>query len=288
MRDSIFKENQQQAQFEKDGFVKIPLLENHQIEQLQELCVSYFPEVSGVFFSSSYLNDASLKKKISKEIIEIIQDKLAKFFINYRSIGAAFLIKGVGAQSEMPMHQDWTIVDESKFYAANIWIPLTPTDAKNGTIEVMKGSHRWNNALRAPTLPFPFEGHQERIKKELTLIETKPGEVVVLNQALIHYSKPNLSDAIRPAITTGIVSKSAPLVFHYWNKEEKDLEKFEQADDFLLEFTDFHQAIFQRPLQGKSLGSIDYQIPKIDESELEDYLKSSTKKSSFFNRIFSR
>jgi hypothetical protein len=292
MKEAIFRDGELQEQFEENGFVKLKVFDVQTIEKLNSLLRGYFPDQVEAFFSSSYLNDFELKKEMSDKILELIQVEVAAKFMNYRSIGAAFLIKGIGMSSEMPMHQDWTIVDESEFYAINMWIPLTNTTIENGTIEVMKGSQKWIEALRAPSLPFPFEGHQERIKKSLTPIEAEIGEVVLLNQAIIHYSKPNLTNEIRPAITVGIISEKAPLIFHYReNYGEDTLEKFEQQDDFLLRFENFHQAIFERPKNANSTGFIPYSIPIVTSQTLDNFLGEEVmlkQKTGLFSRIFKR
>ncbi|MDG1332107.1 MAG: phytanoyl-CoA dioxygenase family protein [Crocinitomicaceae bacterium] len=290
MKEAIFKDETIQNQFEKDGFVKISLLDQSEIDELASMREHYFPEMGSVFFSSSYLDDFDLKTEISDRIKATVQSKIAKYFTNYRLIGAAYLIKGIGPHSEMPMHQDWTIVDESEFYAVNVWIPLTTTNEENGTLELMKGSHRWNSALRAPTLPMSFDGHQHRILPKLTVVEAKLGEVIVLNQATIHYSKPNNTDEIRPAITAALISEKAQLKFHYWDKARNQIEEFSQKDDFLLRFENFMEAIYKRPLMGESLGYFDYVIPEMSEGELNNLLGQSIpkQKPSFLQRIFSR
>ncbi len=290
MREAIFKDEAVQEQFEKDGFVKIALLGEEEIQELDTLRQHYFPEKRNAFFSSSYLEDFDLKTEISDRIKEIIQPKIEEQFENYRLIGAAYLIKGIGPHSEMPMHQDWTIVDEANYYAANVWIPLTDTNEENGTLELMKGSHRWNNALRAPTLPMSFKGLESKILPELTVVNAKVGEVVVLNQATIHYSKPNNSSEIRPAITTGLISAKAPLKFHYWDPERKQIEEFAQNDDFLLRFENFMDAIYNRPLMGESKQFFDYEIPQMTELDLNRHLGKAipVQKVPFLQRIFGR
>lgn len=261
MANAIFKDEALQKQFETDGFVKISLLDHNDIEALKALFQRYFPNPSSGFFSSSYENDYPLKKEISEAIGKIVLPQLEKNFIDYTWFGSAFLSKGNGARSEMPMHQDWTIVDEAQFVALNIWTPLQDTNEENGTLEVIKGSHRWHSELRAPTLPFYYNGFQQELKQYLTCIPVKATEAIVLNQAVIHYSKPNKTSEIRLALTTGIKSKGAPMLFHYWNKEKPDeIEQFRQEDDFLLRFTDFHQTIFQRPVTGESVGTKVFQL----------------------------
>lgn len=286
MKKAILKDEIKQKTFERNGFIKLRLLEHHELKQLQNLCYTYFPDGVEAFFSSSYLDDYDRKLEMSAKVSAIIEEKMNEHFVDFRILGAAFLIKGIGKNSEMPMHQDWTIVDESKYYAANLWIPLTKTDENNGTIEVLLGSHRVNHALRAPTLPFFFSGYEKEIKEKLTVVTAELGEVVLLNQAVIHYSKPNLSNEIRPAVTVGITSKEAPLLFHYWDgQNESEVELFEQEDDFLLRFEDFHEAIYKRPAVGTSKGMIGYDFPKMDDVTLER-LVGPKSKPGFFSRIF--
>ena len=290
MKEPIFKDAETQRKFDEDGFVKISLLSTNELAKLAQMRVEYFPEKGSVFFSSSYLDDFELKKEISDKISDVIRQKLSEKCTNYRLVGSAYLIKGIGQHSEMPMHQDWTIVDESEFYAANVWIPLTDTNEQNGTLELMKGSHKWNDAIRAPTLPMSFDGHQATILPKLTVVEAKLGEVIVLNQATIHYSKPNLTNEIRPAITAGMVSNKAALKFHYFDKEKKQIEEFSQNDDFLLRFVNFMDAIHKRPLMGESKRFFDYSIPTMNEFQLNTHLgqANAKKKPSFFQRIFGR
>lgn len=274
---AIFRNPTQQSQFEADGFLKITLLETSDIEALNTLFKKHFPNPSQDFFSSSYENDFPLKKEISKAIGNIILPRLEKVFVNYTWFGSAFLSKGNGSRSEMPMHQDWTIVDETRFLALNIWTPLQETNEQNGTLEVIKGSHRWHTVLRAPTLPFYFNGYQNQLKQCLTPIPALPGEAVVLNQAVIHYSKPNTTNTIRAAITTGIKTAGAPMLFHYWNKNKpEEIEQFRMDDDFLNSFTEFHQTIFKRPALGTSLGAQPFKLTIPTQEEVTQLVNAQT------------
>ncbi|MBI3519101.1 MAG: phytanoyl-CoA dioxygenase family protein [Bacteroidetes bacterium] len=284
MIPAIFKNKQLQEEFDKNGFVKISLLDQTDVEKLLRLYGHYFPKPSENFFSSSYESDFSLKKEISDAIGEIIFPKLNHVFVDFSWFGSAFLSKGNGARSEMPMHQDWTIVDESKYVALNIWTPLQDTDTYNGTLEVLAGSHKWHDVLRAPTLPFYYNGFQEQLKSKLTILPTKATEAIVLNQAVIHYSKPNKTDKTRIAITTGIKTVNAPMLFHYWDKNIPDvIEQFKQDDDFLLKFTDFHKDIFNRPQIGESIGTESFKYRVADAEEIARLI--SPKKKTLLEKL---
>ncbi len=286
MAKPIFKDTNLQQQFETDGYVKITLLSTENIIALKDLFNNYFPKPSADFFSSSYENDYPRKKEISDAIGKILLPQLENIFIDYTWFGSAFLSKGNGPRSEMPMHQDWTIVDETKFIALNIWTPLQNTTEENGTLEVIKGSHKWHNTLRAPTLPFYFDGYQEQLKNKLTVIPTLATEAVVLNQAIIHYSKANKTTDTRIAITTGIKSKDAPMIFHYWNKEvPNEIEQFKQEDDFLLQFTDFHIDIFKRPQLGESIGKLTFKKQQVAENEIRNLIQPNTESKKIISKF---
>jgi ectoine hydroxylase-related dioxygenase (phytanoyl-CoA dioxygenase family) len=286
----IFKDSELQAIFEKDGFVKIELLSEEAVEQLKKLFIQYFPNPSVDFYSSSYENDNVAKKNMSDEIGKVVLPYLEKIFSDYTWFGSAFLSKGNGPRSEMPMHQDWTIVDEEKYIALNIWTPLQDTDEINGTLEVIKGSHLWHDSVRAPTLPFYYNGFQTQLKDLLTPLHTKATEAVVLNQAIIHYSKPNQTNDTRIAITTGIKSKGAPMLFHYWNKEDPGkIELFEQDEDFLIRFENFHQSIFQRPVIGRSIGFKPFEMPTVSVDQIPNLVPVQVEKKEkmgFTQKLF--
>lgn len=257
MTAPIFRNPDLQRQFDEDGFVQIQLMLPEDIAALREMYGQFFPESPQAFHSSSYLSDFEKKKEISDAIVAVLSPRIAEIFQDYTVFGSAFLTKNTGKSGQMPMHQDWTIVDEKEAIAVNIWTPLQAADAVNGSLQVLKGSHAFLPVLRAPSLPFFYESYQEAIQENLTLLEVQAGEAVVLNQATIHASPPNMSEEVRLAITTGLKTAGAPMRFHYETEPGK-LEVFAMEDDFLLRFEDFHADIFQRPKFGESLGLIDF------------------------------
>lgn len=272
MSKRIFKDPAHQEAFETEGFVQLQLLQAGDISELLALFDHYFPEPAEGFFSSSYLNDFDLKKEISGKVAAIIDRRLRTHFVDYRLFGSAFLSKTAGNRSEMPMHQDWTIVDEEKYVAVNVWTPLQDANKENGSLEVLKGSHAFAPVRRSPTIPFFWAGYEGEMQKSLTALEVKAGEAVVLNQALVHYSPANQTDSVRVAITTGLLSAAASMEFYY-QSEPGTLEVIDMEDDFLLRFEDFHEAIFKRPVFGKQRETVAYQHPDIPREQIMTYLK---------------
>ncbi len=275
MTSAIFQNPTRQAEFDQNGYVQVPLLTPTEVQRILDHFERLHPDQPATgFISGSYSPDYAYKKEASDCITDILRPHFDAMLQSYRALGAAFLYKQPGPESALPIHQDWTIVDEEQYIAVNVWLPLTQVTPQNGTLYILPGSHHYMRTLRAPTLPFCYRGHEKLMIDNMIPMELNAGEAVILNQSVAHYSPPNLSDQIRIALTAGVVSGDAQLIFHYQAPGEspEPLEIFEQDDDFLIRFDDFYHDIFQRPKMGQSRGHLHYEVPQYTEAELHDLI----------------
>ncbi|MGE0636367.1 MAG: phytanoyl-CoA dioxygenase family protein [Bacteroidia bacterium] len=297
----IFKDANLQKTFETKGFVVIPdFISAEQINHLDSFFDKHHPNLPlGGFNSDSYLSDFELKELSSNEILKTFTSSYERVFQNYQAFGGSFLYKMPADDSELVMHQDWTIVDEEQYVAINCWVPLCDTSIENGTLMVLPGAHY--DALpvhRAPTLDFFFKDNENIIRSKLIPLEVKAGTAVILNQSLVHFSPPNKSDKIRKAITAGIKSEGAPMLFYYKNPDKQnELELFTMDENFLIRFDNFFQDIFKRPEHGMFIKNVAYTLPQFSAQELEilvnkmlnnaGYKKAITEKS-FTKRLMKK
>jgi len=272
----IFKDPELQRQFDENGFVKVPFLNEAQIKELDELFDELHPELPAEgFISGSYSSDIEYKRNASDHFKRVFHDSYERIFKDYAAFGGSFLFKMPSENSDLVLHQDWTIVDEEKYVAINCWVPLCDTDENNGTLMVVPGSHYANFPVhRAPTLDFFFNGNDDLVREKLVSMNAKAGEAVILNQSLIHYSPPNRSGKIRKAITSGIKTKGAPMMFYYYDRAaaKPELDVYEMDEDFLIMFDDFGTDIFLPPKHGKKVKTIGYKLPKPDRKEMKRLL----------------
>ena len=283
MAPSIFKDPVQQAKFDKQGFLVAKFLDETEVTQLNDL----FDEIHPVlpddrgFVSDSYSNDFDFKKNASDRIVAILTKHFERLFINYQTFGASFLYKMPSKNNELGVHQDWTIVDEEKFVALNCWIPLIDVNKENGALHVLPGSHYSKIAsVRSPTIPFFFTGSEKDVIDSCIPVYVKAGEAIILNQSVIHYSTPNHSVRIRKAITAGVKTKEAPMIFHY-KSPEGQLEKFEMPEDFLLRFENFATSIFEKPVLGKLFATEKFENPIIEKEKLTKKLEKLKENAGF-------
>lgn len=251
---SIFLDNGLQETFDRQGYVVLPLLRDTDVATLLRIYRElHSGNGAAGFRSSSFLPDAAVKRTIRDAVYPVFLPRFEQLFRDFTYFGSSFLCKTPGRESEVPPHQDWTIVDEDRFVAINIWTPLIDTNTNNGTLYVVPGSHRgkWKT-LRAPTIPFYYQGYMKQVVRCALPTNAPAGHAVILNQGLIHYSSPNFSADNRIAITSGLKTKNAPMLFHYLNEEGR-IERYRMPEDFLLDFGDFHRDIYQRPGKGELL-----------------------------------
>lgn len=248
----IFKDKDLQKEFDEQGYVKVSLLDCNDIDTLTRMFYQFHSNIqANSFGASSFIQNKSEKIIIRDTLFPIFSPYFEKLFINYSYFGSSYLYKTKGKDSQLAPHQDWSIVDEKKFVAINIWTPLIDTNENNGTLYVLpKSQSQKHFTLRAPTIPFNFQNKIDKVIKNSIATNAKAGEAVILNQSLIHFSSPNLIDEVRIAITSGIKSKGAPMLFHYKNGS-KDIERYIMPEDFLLDFDDFANDIYKRPEKGK-------------------------------------
>lgn len=266
----IFKDVELQRKFERDGFVKISLANNEIVQSLSALYKEIQPESYKGFSSTIYNPDIDLKINTSHRISETLHELVEKQFENFRPLGCSFLCKTSGQESFLPVHQDWTIVDESKFISATIWMPLVDTNENNGVLKVLRGSHRFSNVLRSPTLPGVFQKISNEIYTQMESLPVKAGEAIVINHALLHASPPNLSGSDRVVATFGLVPSQAQLYFYHRN-EKALVEKYEIADDFFLTYNNIGGA----PRFGKKIDAFNYSWNDWSTTDLKVALQTS-------------
>ena len=294
---AIFKDIDLQSQFDKQGFVILPFLDDVGLQKLRGLYKElHSSEPIGGFVSGSAQKDFNYKKEASDKLVDLFKSRYELFFKDYQPFGASFLFKNSSENSEVGVHQDWSIVDERKYVALNIWIPLDDINRDNGPLMILPGSQFSKHpVLRAPTLHFFFRGREQLVIDKLVPHYITAGQAIVLNQSVIHYSPANTSGKLRRAVTAGIKTLDAPMEFYFKPDSEKNaLEVYEMDEDFLIKFDDFEKDIFLKPKYGRFVKETTYHLPKYEDKELKKLMKRMKTnagykpKTNFFSKLFAK
>lgn len=195
--------------FEK-GFIVLPFLNDKEVEQLRNIYFSHHADstIEGLYVSSHAKPWEELIN-ISDKIKDIVAPKIDKHFQHVKKIGGTFIVKAPDETNILHPHQDWIIVDEDKYRSFTIWIALQDTTDENGAMYVLPGSHEWVRGYRHITIPSVYGKIYELTWQYMQPIHLKAREAVVFDHALVHASKPNVSNELRIAATNTILSEGA-------------------------------------------------------------------------------
>lgn len=267
----IFKDKFSNENFAKDGFIIVDLLNPNEFNDLVDLYYTFFNKyqstqssVKAEYDLSFFRSNDELKKQIFKEMWSFFEQKISKYLPDYEPlIVNMFNKKPKGG--EVPIHQNWTFVDENYHTSVSVWIPLCDVNRTNGTLEVVPGSHVNTSKYRGPSIPWAFTGIEEVLKKKhMHPLELTKGQVAIIDDAVIHYSSDNFSDYERPTIQLILKPKKAKAIHYHTNNLEKGImDVYEVSPDFFMRF-DMNSDEINAPL----INTIAINIPKISELEL--------------------
>ncbi len=232
----LFLSEEMNTTFYKRGFVKFPLFNAQQIEEIRSF---YFEHAltqkkEGISFNTtSNSGDIDLVKKVSHFLLSnFFEPELKKHLINFELTLSNFLVKESGENSAVPAHQDWLLVDETQNVSFNCWVCLEDADFKTGSMQFIPGSHQFQHCIRAGKMDRFFERNCDNVMDYMVDVPTKAGECVIFSHAAIHASRPNRSGHPRIAVVAGGYNKGADLYF-YFNENEK-IEKYKITKEDLL------------------------------------------------------
>ncbi|HHG85354.1 MAG TPA: hypothetical protein ENJ82_11465 [Bacteroidetes bacterium] len=244
-----------QAQFERDGFLRLPMLDGEAVSHLRNLYFQLHAEDPPQgFYSSTFSLDLAFKQGISEAIERACEPVIKANFGEVIHLGGSFLRKAPGEAGRMPIHHDWTMTDDPRRYTATIWVPLQDVNAENGALKVLPGSHRFSNVVHSPCIPLIFNGVRDVWEAKMQTVEMKAGEGLLFFHNLLHSSHLNMSSEPRLALTYGLAPAGTSLYFYY--REAGDapgrMERFAVKEDFFMNYPEPGT----RPKVGKSEGFV--------------------------------
>jgi ectoine hydroxylase-related dioxygenase (phytanoyl-CoA dioxygenase family) len=150
----VFKDEQMQAAFERDGYVIVDFYTKAEVAELEQLYYDLHPVEEKGFYPSTFSKDKKYRQTADEEVRRVGSRWMNENLQDFKTMCGSFIVKYPGPDSTMCVHQDMTLVDETKFTGINIWCPLIDLTDENGVIQVLKGSHQYYTYLyRGATVP---------------------------------------------------------------------------------------------------------------------------------------
>lgn len=265
---------------EKKGYALVNFLSEKEIINLK----IKFSEIASIrnlyrmengVHMSSWQNEREFKFKAKNIIKKNFSPHLNSIFKNYRLVNEVFINKNPGLSSIFPIHQDWSVVDESKYPSFNIWVPLQNVDEKNGALWIIEGSHKYKKVIRGAGEIFPnYNQLEDLIKDEIKPIQMKAGQALIFYHSTIHGSGPNVSEIERFVSAATILPKEAPLNIYFKNPHSKKIEIHQPEDDFMFNYNDLPLESISVPPTNHPIGFYNEYQP-LDVVDFLNFLKEN-------------
>lgn len=255
------------------GYVTVPFLGPEEVKEIRELYERehHIKAETGGMFYTLYSKDLDYRERMHNAIAKILKPKLDEYFSDYKNIVNTFINKLSGPESEFVTHQDMTGLDEFKYTAISVWIPMQDMTLENGPLAVIEKSHWFFSPYRGVTFPFPFKKIINSTKKYLKPILLKAGEAIVFDARMIHNSLGNSSGKDRLAVLCGIFPKEADFITCY--KDESDpkshIELYKQPEGYTLKNERFFYDCHAKPENGVRIKRIKEDFPEMDLATFE-------------------
>ncbi|MES2622251.1 MAG: phytanoyl-CoA dioxygenase family protein [Bacteroidota bacterium] len=264
----LFKDTAIEKKYVEDGFVILPVLDEKVLTQIKSLYHYYYShQVEGL---QPLLRTGSSKNNIEMhyQIAGIVTPVLEKWFKPFAFNANHFIVKGANDPNEFRLHQDWNVVDETRFIAAHIWIALQDIDQTNGGLFVATGSHKFFENYRSGSCGIAFIERTEKVRSSVTNMKVKAGEAVVYQQALFHGSYPNTTNQPRLVCLSSIRPVQAPMV--YFHQQGEQLQCYEITPEVLFE----------------QVGDLEKGVSPRDQKQFSNLTKTMLKTKMIDNEIF--
>jgi len=260
-------------EFRRKGYVVYPLLNPDQVESLLELHAASTPEVPADYYATPFSQDPEYRWRLYKGITGVMQDQLSRLLPEYQTVIGGFVTKRANTtQGKVPIHQDYSFVDNQKHVSVHVWCSLVDTNERNGCIKVVKGSHSFFKHISAiPPNPSPFGPISEQLEREFTTrLPMKAGEALIYDERLLHASDDNLSDSLRIAGGCALVPAAvSPRLYCYDKRRPDRLDVLEVDEAFLGRFEPAGYIGEPYPVGVRRIGSVSYTTPTVRSLDLE-------------------
>lgn len=217
--------------------------------------------------------DAAYRARVSEEIGAVFTSKLQGLLCDYRFCFGNFVTKRAGTSEGIPIHQDATFVDESRFESVNFWVTLNGVNRENGCLRLMPGSQTLNLAPRGTNRRFPYPQFETLIgERYLVDMPIPRGWACVMNQRTFHTSYPNNTGTHRICASALAVPAESTLLYLFQRPDEGS----DRIDVFDVDDAFYRFRIYGAPVSDASpIATWPVYADPIDDARLQAAFRAS-------------
>ena len=266
--EQVFNSPLLQKKFESNGYVLVEqLLDETALNELCTLFEKHKAKFEGSFHTSHFSEDINYKLEANDTIAKVVFNKAQTLLHNYTPLFGNFMIKNADPKAGMDLHADWTYVDEAHHTSVAIWVPLIDVNEQNGCFGLIEGSHKITNLIRGPLIRQSSRNHDHIWEKKYgKLMSIKAGDAIIYSHRLLHYSPPNKSKFVRPAINLSLAPTNAPVIHYCMPEGTNQILRYNVTDPgFYIHYTHFQTPKTGSPVEILPASAVKYIDPVMEK-----------------------
>jgi hypothetical protein len=274
--NQIFLDPNRRSEWLSRGYTRVPVLSREEASELLRECTSIRSEAElratdqsqkrPGCHSSFDDTDPAYRRRIFELVRDLFMPRLESVLDHYQMTLGGIFVKTPGAD-EVPLHSDWTFTASADDVSLNVWCPLVDVDDSNSGLRLVPGSHRLFPQIGAPRVAPYFAGYEQELKARSTLMTLRAGEAVIFDSNMLHWSRQNLSDDIRPAVAFICIPQSAVPAMYRKDEQADRFEVFDMSDGGF--FAHSAEELFEGTIRSRSLGFVENRNRPVSKQQFE-------------------
>lgn len=271
----LFRNAAYEPTLERDGLVVVPLLHEDELQALRSFYEELHgadapPQVRDGIHMTIWCADRAYKERVRDALTRLLTPAVERSFNDLRIVSPVFIVKEPGGSNVFPIHQDWSVVDESRHRALNLWIPLYDESERSGSLWIVPGSHRAGAPIRGAGFLFPSLYQMDADLSRLRVSPSCPaGSALAFYHRLVHGSPANETPRRRIVIGMSLVPRGTPLRIYFQPSADAPLQVYEPPDDFIYEFENVRDDTARVPPVGRPVEiRPPYAPPRVQAADL--------------------
>lgn len=228
---SIVKDAELEKQLNHEGYAVIQLLTDNEIVQIEEVFKKFFPERSKYKGSYNSLEHLSASDTLEAHYLiqSIITQRLDFFFKDAYSPVSLLYSKKPDGVLDIDWHSDPSfIINEQLEPIYGIWCSLYDIGAREGTLMVVPGSHRFIRRLHGTPYTWisPMTDYWRLLDKYGVQPQLKAGQAMLYDARIIHSSTVNLSKMDRDCLVMRVTGNRTKDFFNVLMEPENSMKGY--------------------------------------------------------------
>lgn len=243
---SVFKDAGDEIFFRKHGYVLKNLIPQETIDRIKAEFAGLKPDdefnpTRGAHNYATYHctfldTNIDYKRKVRGIIADNLMPHISNVLNNYRMLNGSFYVKPSG-KGKLEIHENWCHLQDISMTSVTAWIPLMPVTRANGTLEIIEGSHKLVPSIATFGGVHYFKDFEQQLEDDFfEPVDMVPGQCIIFDDTLLHYSRDNSVIDPRVAIQIEIIPAEVNPVLYYVDKQKHpgELEMLEVDSEFFL------------------------------------------------------